>query len=646
MKVKSITALVLSLAVTASAVPIGSFADTNKFKDIKDSYWANDAINSLVNTGVFNGYPDGKFGPEDSMTREQFAVILYKAFELETTNGTTITFKDVEPNRWSYNYIEAAKPYLTGYFPPNGKPSFDPNGIATREDVAVALVSVLNLNKLGEGNVSDLDFNDAEDVSPKLRDEIALAVKYDLIKGFPDNTFRPDKPITRAQAASLIFKVLKSTYQEENTSQAYTINVPTRVSSLTVPIEVKMPKGTALYINNKLVEDASNYYNKTFNITNSGGTETIAFKLVLPSGKVITETKTVTYETITPEVYLDTLQDKTTAESITVKGTVNHKGDTSTALFVNDKRVSYEAKTGRFSVTLKLLSGENQINVKVINMAAKSSQVTKTIYCTPAVAEAPQIAIYNLPEKSGVQAIEYTLKVTDKYDSSIDLYINDKKNTIKTNKVYEIALNLVKGDNKIVLKATNSKGKQTIIEKHVLFSIDAPIVELTSPVLTDNQNYQLIFKVTDRNYRYNQLSATVNGRKVSIDYRGLVKYGLDLNVGSNLINVEVINPDGQASKAAYQVTYQEKAKEAPKLNVLVPETSTLTSGSSITITGNVYDVEDIAVKVTVNGEAVNVSRSGNFSKSVKLLAGENIVLVRAENIFGVVTEIKKILQIK
>ena len=646
MRGKSITALVLSFAVTVSALPVGTFAEGNKFKDIKDTYWANDAINSLVNTGIFNGYPNGNFGPEDSMTREQFAAILFKAFELQTTNVSGSTFKDVEPSRWSYSYIEAAKPYLTGYFPPSGKPSFDPNGIATREDVAVALVSVLNLNQVETGDPSDLDFKDNEDVSPKLRDEIALAVKYDLIKGFPDNTFRPDKPITRAQAASLIFKVLKSTYQEENANQAYTITVPSRVSTPKVPIEVKMPKNTALYINDTLVEDESTYYKKTWSIESGIGEKQIVFKLVLPSGKVVKETKTVVYETVTPDIYIDALQERTSEEYLVVKGIVYHKDDLSTTLYLNDKKMSYNTSTGQFEFKTKLVSGENKLTFRVINQAGKSYQVTKTVYYTPVAAEAPQISVSNLADKVSTFSIEYQVKVTDKYDRYVDLYINDAKHTIQTNKDYTVPMKLVKGDNKIVLKVTNSKGKQTLIERHVYMTVAAPVIEMTSATTTNYQDYELVLKVNDANYKYSSLNATVNGRKVAVDYRGYIKYDMDLNLGANLINVEVSNPEGVITKSAYQVTYQVKAKAAPTLNVYVPETTAVTSGASVTITGNVYDPEDSSVKVTVNGEAVTVSRSGNFSKAITVLSGDNVVLVKATNRFGVVTEIKKIVQIK
>jgi hypothetical protein len=646
MKRKSVTALVLSFAMIMGTVPVGSFADKKNFSDIKDTYWANEAINTLVNTGVFNGYPNGKFGPEDSMTREQFAAILYKAFELETTQVNAATFKDVDASRWSYNYIEAAKPYLTGYFPPKGKPSFDPNGLATREDVAVALVMVLNLNEIEQGNISDLDFKDTESISPKLRDEIALAVKYDLIKGFPDNSFKPDSAITRAQAATLIFKVMKSTYQSEAANQAYSINMPAKVSAPSVPIEVKMPKGTQLYINNNLVEDHATSYKQTWKIESGVGQKTVEFKLIMPSGKVVKETKTVLYEAVSPELYIENWQDKTDQEYVTVKGNIYHKDDLTTAFYINDKAFKYDSKTGKFETTLKLVSGENKFTFRTSNNAGKSYQVTKSVVYTPKEAEAPQILITNLAEKTNAKNIEFTIKVTDRYDSYVDLYINDRKYTVKTDKNYTTPLTLEKGDNKVIFKVTNSKKKQTVIERHVNLNVGAPTLELVSATTTETQQYQLKLKTTDVNYKYSNLAVTVNGRKASVDYYGNVKYNMDLNLGVNLINVEVTNPDGLSTKIAYQVTYAVKQKEAPKLNVYVPDTTNVTSGGAVTISGNVYDVEDSSVKVTINGESVAVSKSGNFSKNVTVKSGENAVVIRATNLFGVVTEIKKLLQIK
>jgi hypothetical protein len=82
------------------------------FPDVPNDYWAAGYINALAQAGIFDGYPDGTFGPELAMARDQEAVILYRAYNYKYNNPLALyqgdqIFVDVPPDYWAYGYIGA-----------------------------------------------------------------------------------------------------------------------------------------------------------------------------------------------------------------------------------------------------------------------------------------------------------------------------------------------------------------------------------------------------------------------------------------------------------------------------------------------------------------------------------------------------------
>lgn len=98
----------------------------------------------LVNLGVVVGHPDGTYGPNDNVTREQFSTIMVNGLQLQDQLGPKITkFRDVSLDRWSNPYINVAyqKQYIVGR-PGN---LFDPAGNVTGAEVMAILVRMLGL---------------------------------------------------------------------------------------------------------------------------------------------------------------------------------------------------------------------------------------------------------------------------------------------------------------------------------------------------------------------------------------------------------------------------------------------------------------------------------------------------------------------
>lgn len=221
MKFKSNVLLIV--LVIALCLPVNVFAavdinqdSTSSFKDIGKYGWAKDAINYFGRAGIMSGDGTGNFLPGQNVTREEFAAMLSNAFNADEDEADQ-TFYDVPATRWSYKYIESTKEYLTGYYPPKGKPFFDPGGDATREDVAVALAKMVGLTEddLENPDILEESFTDADDVSFNLRGLMAVIVEKRIMVG-ENNKLRPTDPITKAEVATLLYKVMKGSVSEES----------------------------------------------------------------------------------------------------------------------------------------------------------------------------------------------------------------------------------------------------------------------------------------------------------------------------------------------------------------------------------------------------------------------------------------------
>lgn len=220
---RMLPAILLVITMTFSALPVAQAAVNNGFTDLKSDSWAYQSVTDMTRRGVISGYEDGSFRPDNSITREEFAALITKTFLLDTTVTQEVYYTDVLPDRWSYKDINASKNYLAGYHPPNGKSFFDPEAKATREDVAVAIVKASGFakNDLKNKEILNKKFSDVDKISFGLRDYVAIATERNLINGYSDGTFGPDKTISRAEVAALLYRSIKN-LSEDNTSKPTT----------------------------------------------------------------------------------------------------------------------------------------------------------------------------------------------------------------------------------------------------------------------------------------------------------------------------------------------------------------------------------------------------------------------------------------
>lgn len=174
-----------------------------KFWDVSKEHWAFLYIADLAERGVISGYEDGSFRPSRTVTRAEWAKIMVQAAGVQL-NDNALYFTDMS-NHWANKYVNAAKNYLTGY----ADGSYRPDQATTREDVTVAMVRLKGYD-LSNVDYSYLTkFTDVESVSNYAKGYVAVAVQNNLISGFEDNTFRGQDTLTRAEAATLLYRAFQ-----------------------------------------------------------------------------------------------------------------------------------------------------------------------------------------------------------------------------------------------------------------------------------------------------------------------------------------------------------------------------------------------------------------------------------------------------
>lgn len=200
--------LSLSLSVLFPVLAAGEGRGAT-FSDVSASHWAFSSIEELVERKAINGYPDGKFYPDKTVSREEFAKIMVVAAGLTAAPAANSSYADVPLTYWASPYIETARPYMTAY-QNQGQLYFHPSTGALREDIAVAVVKLKGYDtRMADISMLSTMFQDLSSISEAARPYVALAVEHGIITGYTDGTFRGQGTITRAEAAAMLWRAFQ-----------------------------------------------------------------------------------------------------------------------------------------------------------------------------------------------------------------------------------------------------------------------------------------------------------------------------------------------------------------------------------------------------------------------------------------------------
>ena len=149
------------------------------------------------------GYPDSTVRPQNGITRAEVATIFFRLLTDETRNANSTksnSYSDVAEGAW-YNHAVSTLSAM-GIVKGDSQGKFNPNAPITRAEFAAIAARFDD-----KANTTAVDFSDI--ASHWAKDEISAAANNGWINGYTDGTFRPNNKITRAEAMTLVNRVLK-----------------------------------------------------------------------------------------------------------------------------------------------------------------------------------------------------------------------------------------------------------------------------------------------------------------------------------------------------------------------------------------------------------------------------------------------------
>ena len=213
--------------------PAGLAAPVNGEKGLSDleGHWAQKEVEAAVASGWVDGYPDGSFKPEKSITRAEFTKMLLDAIHLTPDSETVAWMKahakmeDIwgDPTEYTPKLYDMSGHWLTsqgwldaalysGMVVPddyNGK-NFRPEKAIARYEIALMTDRALGLVYPASQPVEgELPFTDKEEILDWMKGYVNESVKAGVLKGYPDGSFQPNKTSTRAEAVVMIQRMLE-----------------------------------------------------------------------------------------------------------------------------------------------------------------------------------------------------------------------------------------------------------------------------------------------------------------------------------------------------------------------------------------------------------------------------------------------------
>ena len=168
------------------------------FTDISSSNWAYEAVNAMSDKTIVKGYPDGTFKPTNTVTYGEFIKMALIAATGEDIGNAT-------SGNWATSYYDKA--LALGYFTKDDIAKENLNSKITRAHMALIISSILGDVKID--NYDEIQ-KGIKDISAQSEYEYDITKSYaiGILTGYTDNTFRPERTLTRAESATVIYRLV------------------------------------------------------------------------------------------------------------------------------------------------------------------------------------------------------------------------------------------------------------------------------------------------------------------------------------------------------------------------------------------------------------------------------------------------------
>lgn len=195
-----------SFEMPASKVLVeASFKIKVSFKDIKSDDWYYEAVKALVEKGAIKGISEDEFAPEEKLTRGMLVTMIHR-LEKEAKASKKATFKDVDEKAYYADAVNWAyeNKIIMGY----SEETFGAEDSITREQVALILYRYAKyLDEKIETKDVELKFEDSKEISDYAKEAINWAVESKIMLGRSEKVLAPKGIATRAEASVLLIRL-------------------------------------------------------------------------------------------------------------------------------------------------------------------------------------------------------------------------------------------------------------------------------------------------------------------------------------------------------------------------------------------------------------------------------------------------------
>ena len=192
------------------------------FPDVT-GHWARGSLETLAKAKLLSGYEDGTLRPDAGMTRAEFCVVAARLLGLTERQGAAVAFTDAK-DHWAAGWIAAVN--QTGIASGTGEGRFSPEQEITREELVVMAVRIMEKLEEqpggetqggadaaetpgGTGSAGALSFTDRSSISPWAEQAVGKGKAAGLVGGYEDGSFRPDRTVTRAEMSVIAERLLQ-----------------------------------------------------------------------------------------------------------------------------------------------------------------------------------------------------------------------------------------------------------------------------------------------------------------------------------------------------------------------------------------------------------------------------------------------------
>jgi|GEM_PF-2383855 len=201
-----ILSMILALCMVLSIAPLTVSAE-QIFSDVAEEVWYSDAVGYMYYWGLMNGMGDDQFAPGETLNRAMIVTILYRWEGEPDVSGLGNPFSDVPAGTWYTDAVKwaSANDIVSGY----GGGLFGPNDPVTKEQLAAIVYRVGEATGLLPPAIgAGVAFTDISDVSDWAYDAVSALNKLGVFFDIPSVRFGPQVPATRAEVACIVYRYI------------------------------------------------------------------------------------------------------------------------------------------------------------------------------------------------------------------------------------------------------------------------------------------------------------------------------------------------------------------------------------------------------------------------------------------------------